>query len=78
MSDEKKIVCTNFFLNTIFHFFWRGGPLPSPGWGGPPPGYTLRRRLAGPRRWHESASFAARASLFELCIVTGPSTQIII
>ena len=59
------------------NFFWRGGAFAHPRVGGPPPGCTLRRRLAGPRRWRESASFAVRAPLFELCIVTGPSTPII-
>ena len=52
------------------HFWWRG-LCPAP------PGCTLRRRSASPRRWRASASLAARALLFELCIVAGPSVQIV-
>ena len=76
-ARQKFFFLINFFLKQHFSHFWRGGPLTTPGWGGPPPGCTIRRRLAGPRRWRESAYFAARAPLFELCIVTGLSTRII-
>ena len=69
----KKIVClikTNLKKN--FHTFLVEGSLPGPP---PPPGCTLRRRSAGPRRRRASASLAARALLFELCIAAGPSVQ---
>ena len=43
----------------------------------PSPGCTLRRPSAGPRRQRAFASFAARARVFELCIVTGSSARIV-
>ena len=61
-----------FFFKKMFHTFF-GGEVFAPH----PPGCTLRRRSAGPRRRRASASLAARALLFELCIAAGPSVQIV-
>ena len=72
MPDEKFFFSIKFiFQKKISHIFG-GGVFPPP-----PPGCTLRRRSAGPRRRRASASLAARALLFELCIAAGPSVQIV-
>ena len=35
---RKKKICVLIFFKHNFSLFWRGGPLPTPGWGGLPPG----------------------------------------
>ena len=69
MPDEKFFFLILFFSSiNFFTVFW---------WGGPPPGCKLRRQLAIPRRQRAFASFAARAPVIELCVVTGPSARIV-
>ena len=79
MPDEKEFVfLIKFFFQKKFNtFLVEGSSPPPPPPPPPPPGCTLRRRSAGPRRRRASASLAARALLFELCIAAGPSVPIV-